>query len=107
MAQTKFDIIASKMINIIIICGCLAGAYILVWEMIKWLELGYWPNLILADGLEFFGADLTVAYYPTKMFGLFKIIRWFLAWPLWLCVPLAVFIVFSIIKGIVTFEDNQ
>ncbi len=100
MADKSEDIKESIMVGVVVV-AIICGVGIFAWQIYAWLKFGDWISIPLSTGLEIIGFDLTSIYHPPDWFGVMKIIRWFLDWPLSLCLPIIAALVIGIPTAIV------
>jgi hypothetical protein len=87
MADKEKEVLFS-IIGTISIISIIVGISIFGWQIFTWLKNGYWVAIPLSIGLEYIGFSLSSIYFPSDWHGVMKIIRWFLNWPLSLCLPI-------------------
>ena len=58
----------------------------------------------LSKAFHYIGIDLTAVYYPRDWRGVAQVARWFLAWPMTICIPIIFGTLAHIIRIIIQWD---
>jgi hypothetical protein len=90
------------------VVGALVGIACALWvvgllgyQCWHWLAFGEWRPLPTSMAFEYLEIDLTAIYAPESWFGLARVGRWMLELPLSITVPVAAFLLYSLLHQMI------